>query len=262
MTAMNRRAISIGLVLAACVLTKGARAADDAGAPPIASGAPSQAPRGIAVVAATASADATWPLAQGVYGEPSLRPSALDEPHARVLAGEPAPEGAAPDLKELGELRAAIKGDDAASRQLLATLTQRLHVASILIVLAGDGDGAPSARLFLGDASRFDAAVYPADDGAGPVRQWSGTVESLKRAFASPVTASTAPSDSAKTTASSPAPASKSEPRPAPTSSKPFYLSPWFWGALGAAAFGAGAVFLATRDTSGGQIHLLMQLPK
>jgi hypothetical protein len=44
--------------------------------------------------------------------------------------------------------------------------------------------------------------------------------------------------------------------------SRPFYASPWFWGALGAAAFGGAALYFATRDNSSGTIHLQLQVPK
>ena len=61
--------------------------------PPPAAPAPLAAPIGIAVVALGGATDAAWPLAQAIYGTPSLRPAMLDEPRARVLCGEPAPPG-------------------------------------------------------------------------------------------------------------------------------------------------------------------------
>jgi hypothetical protein len=44
--------------------------------------------------------------------------------------------------------------------------------------------------------------------------------------------------------------------------SHPFYTSPWFWGAVGAAVFGGTAVYFATRDNSSSTIHLELQVPK
>ena len=44
--------------------------------------------------------------------------------------------------------------------------------------------------------------------------------------------------------------------------SKPFYASPWFWGAIGAAALGGTAFYFATRDNTPSQIHLQLQVPK
>ena len=49
---------------------------------------------------------------------------------------------------------------------------------------------------------------------------------------------------------------------PKTTESRPFYVSPWFWGAVGAAVFGGVAVYFATRDNTTGAIHLEMQVPK
>ena len=228
--------------------------------------APAVAAKGTAVLGS--SADAAWPLAQAVYAESALRPASLDEARARVLAGDAPAEGAAADVKELAELRAGVHGDDAASRQLLATIANRVHVASILVLVLGEGDAPPSAKLFLADAGRFDAAVYPPDDGSGQIRSWSGAVRSLVRASGASAPPPTV-SNVSPPAATTPAPAAatapsngKDETKPASASSKPFYLSPWFWGAIGAAAFGAVAVVLATRDTSGGQIHLQMQVPK
>jgi hypothetical protein len=41
-----------------------------------------------------------------------------------------------------------------------------------------------------------------------------------------------------------------------------FYESGWFWGAIAAAAFAGGAVYLATRDTSSPTIHLQLKVPQ
>ena len=46
-----------------------------------------------------------------------------------------------------------------------------------------------------------------------------------------------------------------------PPRHRPFYESGWFWGALGAAAFAGGAIYLATRDSSAPTIHLQVQVP-
>lgn len=47
-----------------------------------------------------------------------------------------------------------------------------------------------------------------------------------------------------------------------PPRGKRFYDSGWFWGALAAAAFAGGAVYLATRDNSPRAIHLELQVPR
>jgi hypothetical protein len=220
---------------------------------------PVPASKGVAVLGT--DADAAWPLAQAVYADGTLRPAALDELHARILAGESPPADAAPDIRELAELRGGVHGDDAASRQLLGSIAQRFHVAGVLVLTLGEGDAPPSARMFLADGAHFDAVVYQPDDGSGRIRSWTGAVRSVARSMAPPSSAPSAPSVAITRPASASAHlAPKAEPKP--NSGKPFYLSPWFWGAIGAAAFGAVAVFLATRDTSGGQIHLQMQVPK
>lgn len=231
--------------------------ADDAQPAPKAT--PAVAARGVAVLGVGDSADATWPLAQGVYANDALRPASIDEPHARVLAGEAPDANATRELKDLADLRAAVHGDDAASLAILATIADHVHVRDVLVVFVASPDAAPSARLFT-TGSGFDAATYQPDDGSGSVRTWSGTVRSLSR-FLTGTTPSTnsAPAVTATPTVVTPPATPRSEPKPG---AKPFYLSPWFWGAIGAAAFGGLAVFLVTRDTSDGQIHLQMQVPK
>jgi hypothetical protein len=95
----------------------------------------------------------------------------------------------------------------------------------------------------------------------------------LERAYggSSPVVASPAPAPTtiAGTTipgTTIPGPAlATSEPPPVKAeekkdASKPFYTSPWFWGAVGAAAFGGAAVYFATRDNSPSTIHLQLQV--
>jgi len=220
---------------------------------------PAVAARGVAVLGVGDSADATWPLAQSVYANDVLRPSSIDEPQARILAGDPLDANATRELKDLADLRNGIHGDDAASRALLTTIANRVHVKNVLVVFMGAPDAAPSARLFTADVG-FDAASYQPDDGSGSIRTWSGTVRSLSRFLtgATPTTNSAA-STSTTPLVVTPPTAPRSEQKPG---SKPFYLSPWFWGAIGAAAFGGLAVFLVTRDTSDGQIHLQMQVPK
>src|SRR5436190_13147696 len=53
------------------------------------------------------AAPAARPLALEVYRDASLRPS-VDDATARVLAGEPPPEAAAPRLKDLAALRGSL----------------------------------------------------------------------------------------------------------------------------------------------------------
>lgn len=201
--------------------------------------------KGVAVLATEGATDAAWSLARDVYADTDLRPT-LDERGARVLAGETV-EGA--DLKELSELRAGVKGDDAASRQLLASIAERLGVAAVVVVQV-EGVGRATARTFVAESKTFEAAVYVGERTETDLR-WPGAAAALHKAFAPPPPAPPV----------EPPPRKKDE-KPAPSSGKPFYLSPWFWGAVGAAVLGGVAVFLATRDAESDAIRLQVRLPK
>jgi len=241
------------MVLAAAAAAPSARAQQ--GPPPVVSAAPSPGapPYGIAVVALGASADAAWPLAQTVYGLPSLRPSALDELHARILCGEAPAAGASQEARDLAESLAAVRGDDAPSRTLLAEIARRLNVRALAVVRVDEGRA--TARVFLAEAGTFDAASYAPD--AGPTVAWTATARSLSRAFGDE------PEPEGGSSPSAPALATHEEPglAPQPSRSKAFYKSGWLWGALGAAAFAAGAIFFATRDNGESTIHLQVQVP-
>lgn len=222
--------------------------------------------RGIAVVGLAGARDEAFALARAVYGS-RLRPRDLDEIRARVLAGDPPPPNATRALVELAEVRAATKGEDAASRRLLTGIGKQVGASALLVVSktqsegAGDADagadsaeaGAPSgtrllARLFLVDAGEFDAARYEPDGSEAP---WRATIVSLEQRF--PKENGPLPTATANP-ATQPVPAKESE-------GKPFYSSPWFWGALGAALVVGGAFYLASRDTDSGTIHLQMRPP-
>lgn len=246
----------VGALLVPLVLAAEARAGD----PP---------PQGLAVVALDGSSDVAWPLAEDIYGRAPLRPPSLDEARARVLAGEPLPLGASRTLTELAETRAAVHGDDAPSRQLLSSIARTLHARAIVVVdsepvngplvTMGSADGGapaprwrPYARVFVAELGAFDAARYFADSSVAEedraILTWNDAVQSLDRVYGAPPTFLVPPPLKPEA--------------PQESSSRPFYTSPWFWGALGAAAFGAGAIYFATRDTSNGMIHLQLQVPK
>ena len=227
---------------------------------------------GLAVVALGGAADAAWPLARSVYADASLRPGAVDEPHARVLCGEPPAATAAADLRDLSDTVAALRGDDAPSRALLDGIARRFAVRALVVVRSDAGR--PTARLFLAETGAFDAASYAPDDPTAPSLAWSATTSSLDRLFGSsapgsppagpappPASASPAPlqaSVSAPTLATREAPGKEAPTKPA---SRPFYESAWFWGAVGAAALAGGAAYIATRDSSPSTIHLEVQVP-
>jgi hypothetical protein len=242
-------------------------------APPAASTPtpPRAASKGLAVLAMDGATDAAWALAAKVYADANLRPSALDDEHARVLAGE-APAATAPqDLKDLAQIRAAVHGDDAPSRQLLAGLASQLGARGVVVVEVAAGGGA-TARVFVADTQAFDAARYAPDDAQS--KTWNGAAASLARSFGAPApaaaSAASGPATTAPTAAPPPAPTMipgppgilSDTPPVAAHVSKSFYQSGWFWGAVGAAVFAGGALFFATRgDGSGQNIHLDVQVP-
>ena len=202
---------------------------------------PQPKPKGVVVVATDGATDAAWPLARAVYADEILRPRDIDDAKARVLAGE---AGGA-QLSELAELRAGVKGDDAASRQVLAALADKLRVIAVIVVSAGDP---PSARLYDAETKAFDAARYAPEKG-----EWTGAVKSLERWYLpSPPPLGTAV---------------PKEPEPAKPQDKPkeksksFYESPWFWAAIGAALLIGGGVLIATNVQTGDTIHMQVRLP-
>jgi hypothetical protein len=214
---------------------------------------------GVAVLAIDGATDASWRLALRLY-RGSLRPAHLDEAHARALAGEqPAPD-APRELVDLYETRAAIHGDDAPSRRLLSSLADSLGVEAIVLVSRDANIGPAVARVYLATSSSFDAARYTED--AGSSDPWQPAALSLERSLrAEPDGQRGGIAD--RPSFQAPNPPTKMEPQE-PQAPRPFYKSGWFWGALGAAVFAGGAVFLATRDdsSSGGPIHVQMKVPR
>ncbi len=218
------------------------------------------APNGIAVVAMPGATDAAWPLAQSVYSTPAIRPYAVDEVHARVLCGEAAPPASPADVRDLAETVAAVRGEDAPSRAILADMAHRLNVRALVVVHVDAGK--PVARVFVADTQTFDAASYGPDAGVATL-SWSATTASLARSFGAPAAPPGPTPPVGPVPLSAPPLATHEEPTVAnaPPKSKAFYESGWFWGALGAAAFAGGAVFFATRDNGASSIHLDMQVP-
>jgi hypothetical protein len=223
-------------------------APEAAGAAPVAP-APVR-PGGVVVVAVGETADQAWPVAQHVYASATLRPPKLDEARARTAAGEPPPEGAEKSLRDVAELRASVRGDDAASRASLTALAKALGVPYLLVVERAE-EGAASARLFRADSGTFDGTRYGADDAGS----WVGSIRALEVTLEPPP----APKVSAAATANH---ERLNAIREGGKTSKPFWLQPWFWAAVGGAALIGGAVVLATRDTSPSTIHLQMKLPQ
>jgi hypothetical protein len=265
-----------GVVAAA--LPEYARAADA----PVAATPVADDQHGLVVLGIGSSVDVTWPLARSIYADGALRPPTLDEAHARVLVGEAPGDSGAAELRDLADTRAAVHGDDAASRRLLLSIALSLHVKGVVVVEAGATPNArPSARVFVTTSSAYDPVHYDPDPappvtwGSGAAAaSWTGAARALHRSFGdAPLPPPPAPTPAA--------PPAKAEPpaqgisvlfHPVASSTtpaadgkaeaRPFYKSPWFWAAAGAAVFAAGAVYLATRADSSDNIQLQVQVPR
>ena len=210
--------------------------------------------KGYVVVATDGATDAAWPLAGAVYSSELLKPKGIDDARARVLAGEPAPDDASESartavggyatMKELAELRAGVKGDDAASRQVLSALADKLQVSGVVVVLAGDP---PVARLFDATTKTFDAARYSPEKG-----DWKSVVRALEQPFlpAAPVLVTQLTHVEMGSPAGKPA-----------QKSKAFYESPWFWVAIGAALLIGGGVLIATNVQTSDTLRMQVKLP-
>lgn len=227
--------------------------------------------QGLAVVALPGAADAAWPLAQGIYGDPELRAPSIDDAHARVLCGDPAPAGASAELRDLADTVAALRGTDAPTRALLATIAQRFAVRGLVVVgvataTGGTPPASATARVYLTDAGEFDAALYAPDGSTDPAAPpvWASAIRSLARAFPPPPPPPVLP---AAAPAPAPAPALAVQPVPHTEQAdksrhgRPFYESPWFWGAVGVAAAAGAATYLLSRDNGSSTIHLHVQVP-
>lgn len=199
-----------------------------------------------AVVATAGATDAAWPLAMAIYASPGLRPSShdVDDKRARVLAGEP-PADESADLRDLAELRVAVRGDDAGSRQVLTAIATKLHLDAVVVVFAGSP---PTARVFRTRSGSFDAAHYEPDLWSTPTAaSWDGAADSIVHALtvvhAPPVLRAT------------------EKPIVPPKASKAFYESPWFWVAVGVGVLAGGGVLIATNIQTSDAVHLQMNLP-
>ena len=222
--------------------------------------APNATAAGLVVVALPGATDAAWPLARGVYGAPSLRPSSIDEAHARVLCGEaPAPDAPA-DMRDLAADVASVHGDDAPSRALLADVARRMAARGVVVVSPGPQ---PTARVFLTESGAFDAATYSPDPSTATA--WSGAVASLTRVFGNAPATVSPPAPAGAAIVAQPLPRIATHDGPTidnePPHHRRFYESGWFWGAIGAALFAGGAVYFATRDNGPETIHLQVQVP-
>jgi hypothetical protein len=202
---------------------------------------------GVLVLATEGSVAAAWPLAQSVYGDSGLRPSGVDVATASVLAGEKPAEGAPVRLRELAEVRAAVRGDDAPSRRILASLARDFTVTAIAVVSVADGK--PTFRLFLAATGQMDVVSFAPDGGDGPI-SWRGAVEAMRPRLAP---APTGP----RVEAAAPVKGPEDESSRSGASGS-FLTSKWFWGAIVIA--GVATAFFVTSRSSGATDPTTIQL--
>jgi hypothetical protein len=251
--------LALAFALAPC---EGSALADDspAAAPPAAPApaapapaapaAPPQAqPHGAVVVAVSEGAGpAARALAFDVYRDPDLRP-AMDDATARALAGEVPAEDAPARLKELSELRMSILRADSplVARRLLASLGTELG-AALVVAVSMEGTH-PVARALRPATAAFERVelgptAETAPDGV-KVYRWPGATATLRDVLLGP--APLAPK--AEVAPAAPLPF---------VGARPFYKSPWFWGAIGGATAIGLSVFAISRATaSSSDVHLL-----
>lgn len=202
--------------------------------------------KGVVVIAdADASADATWPVALSIYGDVALRPRVIDR-DARALAGAPPDEKQPIETRELFDLRAKVKGDDVAARALLAELARRTGARAIVIVHAPTSATPTTAQLYDAADDRVEPTLFRADLLKSGEGGWTSLLAALHGRYGggSANGANATPSSSTTATTSTAGDASKA--------SSSFVSSPWFWGAIGAAAVLGAVFYAATRDTGQG----------
>jgi hypothetical protein len=157
---------------------------------------------------------------------------------------------AAPEVRDLFATAAAVHGDDPASRALLSDIARRFALRAVLVVKLETVGGRPVAMVFLADTGSFDVVTYGPDEGSTP--SWTGATRALEHSFGAAAPVVRTPPLATQT-----GPVIERGPPP----KRHFYESPWFWGALAAAAFGGGAAYVATRDNGPATIHLELQVP-
>jgi hypothetical protein len=205
---------------------------------------PAPASRGALVVAlGTNVTAATKALAKDVYRDPRLQPD-VDEATARVLAGEPAPEDAPPQVRSLAKVRESLPtGPDDLGAKLIAAIGQERH-ATVVIAVSMTADR-PVARVVRVASAKYESVLIEAtvERAEGDVvrHSWPGATSILHQLFvAAPAPQTTGPI--------APRKVESTPPKPVTTGSS-WYKSPWFWGPLGAVVATGAAIVIATQVT-------------
>lgn len=204
---------------------------------------------GIVVVApvseAPVDAAALYALAQAIYREPTLRPSALDDTRARALLGQSvAPAAATADSARFSELRDGVRDDGAVSRSVLGTMATSTRATAVAVVRPGETPGHVQIRLFLAESASFDVSLY---DGEATDPAWrTEVVRALLRRFDPNAVAPTA------------VPTKKVE---SSTGARAFYKSPWLWAALGGAVLLGGTALVVSQVRSNEDVLVRVEPP-
>ncbi len=188
----------------------------------------------------------SWALARDIYAAPVLLPPGIDEARARSLVGQ-SRAATTPDTKELAELRDGVHDEGTVSRRVLSAIASTTRAAAVAVVRAAVTPGHVQVRLYLADRAAFDVTLYDGDPSDPSWR--SDVVHALEVRFdprANPATSTKL--NAAKT----------SETR---TGSRPFYASPWFWGAIGGAALLGGTALVITKVTASDDVHVRVEPP-
>lgn len=189
----------------------------------------------------------SWALAREVYAAPALFPPGMNEARARSLVGQSraASTPETPDTTELAELRDGVHDEGTVSRRVLSAIASTTRAAAVAVVRAAVTPGHVQVRLYLADRAAFDVSLY---DGDPRDPSWrSDVVHALEGRFGP--RANAAPAAKLKA-------AKTSE-----TGSRPFYASPWFWGAIGGAALLGGTALVATKLTASDDVHVRVEPP-
>ncbi len=230
-------------------------------------------PQGVLVICVSdESAPACRSLAREVYGVSALRPH-IDDPTARVLAGETPKPDASAKLLEIAEVRkaAAASPGDAITRRLFTSLGTDLGAA--LVVPVAILDGRPTARILSVSKGAFEPIVLSGSMEADPASPsapkvvWNGVAAILVTLLpkSSGAEASTnvgkggaGATSGAGVGSGAPAPAKGPLATKADEPVRSFWSSPWTWVGIGAVVAAGVAVF-AVSQTQGDAGSLRLQ---
>ncbi|AKT43344.1 hypothetical protein [Chondromyces crocatus] len=215
----------------------------------------------IVVTVDRAAARAARALARVVYADAALRPT-IDEATALALTGDGREGMLATEREaEIASVReaAANATAESAGRRLLASLGSDAGAA--LVVLVEVAGSRPTARVIQVDSANYVplelGATLHETDGKGQRISWPGATETLRTLLPPPPAATVSAVQLATPKPSAPV---RETPKSDDRTETPFYRSPWFWIALGAAAAVGTTAFAITQlgdAGTGPTVHLV-----